>query len=83
MCINFIIILSFSDTQYNISFVVLWGMVFIYIFFHNKTKTRMTVTRPDEYGVEETVTELVPGKLLLLIVCCACVVKYQTCIGGE
>ena len=43
----------------------------------------MTVTRPDEYGVEETVTELVPGKLLLLIVCCACVVKYQTCIGGE
>lgn len=22
----------------------------------------MTITRPDEYGVEETVTELVPGK---------------------
>ena len=55
----------------------------LYLYFLSQyivTKTRMTVTRPDEYGVEETVTELVPGKLLLLIVCCACVVKYQTCI---
>ena len=43
----------------------------------------MTVTRPDEYGVEETVTELVPGKLLLLIVCCACVVSNIKHVSTE
>ena len=36
-----------------------WGVVLI---FFQYNKNRMTVTRPDEYGVEETVTELVPGK---------------------
>ena len=28
----------------------------------------MTVTRPDEYGVDETVTELLPGKLWIQLV---------------
>ena len=32
------------------------------LIFFQYNKNRMTVTRPDEYGVEETVTELVPGK---------------------
>ncbi len=32
------------------------------LFTHHYHNHRMTFTRPDEYGVEETVTELMPGK---------------------